>query len=601
MLILTLAEKGGEAKELSFEQTEIRVGRVRDNEIVLPKGNVSKHHCRLLLEDDQLLLEDLGSTNGTYVNGRRISEPTPITAADRIFVGDFILRLAEGMGEDESAFPHAPSVPEAGSLSTALPRRPLPPPPPMRSHEEGSGPFSGRTLHAEGSGAGRPLHPPPPPPPPPAAFKRESKAMQAVPSDGLAPPAPTDISLDDDEDLSPAPRINLPPLKPPSPVLSPSPEEPMTNPRSAGLPFDADRPAPNLPPPVVPTLPPPRASAAALPPPSLATAGETPSWLTRLLGEEDVRAVFFSGTDAPELERQSGREPASVSPADLTTLPDVLRDLASRGLPRPDSDASVINTTLADGTRIAAIFPPLADRLLASIAPPIPASKSLDELAAEEVLSVEMQEVLEACVSTKQNILITGDRAACDALLGTLTWTLDRVARVLVLAETITPPASATGWIKLPVVNKHPDLVAAATALHPEYVVADTAAAGFLTDLMQACTRGQNGTLAALIARSSNDALSRLRALASGLGGGDALGTSPDVVVHVLGLADGGFRIMEIAAPVLGSSGDLRAEPLLAWQSKGKSKGRFVATRTPSRLAGKLQAGGATISETILQ
>ena len=62
MLILTLAEKGGESKDLTFDKTEIRVGRVRDNDIVLPKGNVSKHHCRLLLQNGQLLVEDLGST-----------------------------------------------------------------------------------------------------------------------------------------------------------------------------------------------------------------------------------------------------------------------------------------------------------------------------------------------------------------------------------------------------------------------------------------------------------------------------------------------------------------------------------------------------------
>jgi pilus assembly protein CpaF len=325
--------------------------------------------------------------------------------------------------------------------------------------------------------------------------------------------------------------------------------------------------------------------------------------LSRLLGEDEVRAIFFSGTNAPEIERPAGREPASVSPADLASLSDVLRMLASRGLPRPQEDASVINTTLADGTRIAAIFPPLADRLLAAIQPPPPASKSLDEMSAEEVLSPEMQEVLEACASTKQNMLITGDRAACDALLGSLTWTLDRVARVVILAETINPPGSATGWVKLPIANKQPDLVAAATALRPEYLVADTAAAGFLPDLLQACTRGQNGTLVSLIARSSNEALSRLRALASasGSGGGDALAASLDVVIHVIGQADGSFKVLEIAEPVLESSGELRAQPLLSWQSKGKGKGRFLATLTPSRLAAKLEAGGVNISEAVLQ
>lgn len=128
MLILTLAEKGGESKDLTFDKTEIRVGRVRDNDIVLPKGNVSKHHCRLVLQNGQLLVEDLGSTNGTYVNGRKIGEATSISTADKVFVGDFAIRVIGGVraGEPQLGFtppPHAPSAPEAGSLSTALPDR----------------------------------------------------------------------------------------------------------------------------------------------------------------------------------------------------------------------------------------------------------------------------------------------------------------------------------------------------------------------------------------------------------------------------------------------------------------------------------------------
>ena len=132
MLILTLAEKGGDSKDLSFDKTEIRVGRVRDNDIVLPKGNVSKHHCRLLLQSGQLVVEDMGSTNGTYVNGRKITEATSLGTTDKVFVGDFVIRVGSGARAAESPIsltppPYSPSAPEAGSLSSALPRRPPPP------------------------------------------------------------------------------------------------------------------------------------------------------------------------------------------------------------------------------------------------------------------------------------------------------------------------------------------------------------------------------------------------------------------------------------------------------------------------------------------
>ena len=93
MVNLTLTEKGGSTNELSFDKPEVTIGRVRGNDVVLPKGNVSKHHCRLLIGDGEIVVEDLHSTNGTYVNGRKIGEPTALATGDKIFVGDFIMRI----------------------------------------------------------------------------------------------------------------------------------------------------------------------------------------------------------------------------------------------------------------------------------------------------------------------------------------------------------------------------------------------------------------------------------------------------------------------------------------------------------------------------
>src|SRR5512140_3952995 len=119
MVNLTLTEKGGSTNELTFDKAEVTVGRVRGNDIVLPKGNVSKHHCRLLNRDGDLVVEDLHSTNGTYVNGRKIAEPTALSPGDKVFVGDFIMRIAALEGARSAG----PAHPEAGSLSSAIPRR----------------------------------------------------------------------------------------------------------------------------------------------------------------------------------------------------------------------------------------------------------------------------------------------------------------------------------------------------------------------------------------------------------------------------------------------------------------------------------------------
>src|SRR5215217_2460241 len=124
MVTLLLTEKGGETKQLNFEKDEVTVGRVQGNDIVLPKGNVSKRHCRIMLQGGRFSVEDLKSTNGTYINGRKIGETTSVVGTDKIYVGDFVIKI-ENAGV-EAAVPA--NAPEAGSLSTALPRRPPPPP-----------------------------------------------------------------------------------------------------------------------------------------------------------------------------------------------------------------------------------------------------------------------------------------------------------------------------------------------------------------------------------------------------------------------------------------------------------------------------------------
>src|SRR5687767_13935366 len=65
---------------------------------MLQKGNVSKRHARLLYRDSRFIVTDLNSTNGTYVNRRRISQATIVREGDRIYIGDFVLRVELGEG-----------------------------------------------------------------------------------------------------------------------------------------------------------------------------------------------------------------------------------------------------------------------------------------------------------------------------------------------------------------------------------------------------------------------------------------------------------------------------------------------------------------------
>ena len=139
MFKLIVSEKGGASKEIEFDKDEITIGRVPGNDIVLPGNNVSKRHSRVVRQGDRFYVVDLKSTNGTYLNGRRIMTPSPLGAGDKIFVGNFVVVLdgdAGVIGEGEGS-----EVPmEAASLVEPFPLDDPPesqPPPPPDSHMPG--------------------------------------------------------------------------------------------------------------------------------------------------------------------------------------------------------------------------------------------------------------------------------------------------------------------------------------------------------------------------------------------------------------------------------------------------------------------------------
>jgi pSer/pThr/pTyr-binding forkhead associated (FHA) protein len=71
----------------------IMIGRGADCQLILEDDYVSTRHARVVSTPDGIYLEDLGSTNGSYVNGQRITAPTTITMADTVRIGKTILKL----------------------------------------------------------------------------------------------------------------------------------------------------------------------------------------------------------------------------------------------------------------------------------------------------------------------------------------------------------------------------------------------------------------------------------------------------------------------------------------------------------------------------
>ncbi len=114
MISIVISEKGGAERRERYEQNEITIGRVKGNDVLLPKGNVSKRHARLIVRDGRYIVTDLKSTNGTYVNHRRITHATLVREGDRIYIGDFVLRI-DGEGKVSEAPSHAEFTPDSST------------------------------------------------------------------------------------------------------------------------------------------------------------------------------------------------------------------------------------------------------------------------------------------------------------------------------------------------------------------------------------------------------------------------------------------------------------------------------------------------------
>lgn len=69
------------------------LGRSAEADLVLDDPYASDFHMRLVGQDDGMMLHDLGSTNGTYVNGRRVTAPTQLRRGDTIQIGKTVMEV----------------------------------------------------------------------------------------------------------------------------------------------------------------------------------------------------------------------------------------------------------------------------------------------------------------------------------------------------------------------------------------------------------------------------------------------------------------------------------------------------------------------------
>jgi len=93
MTTITVKNETEAVTTIQLQAGGISIGRANDNDLPISDHMVSSHHARIFTYFNASYIEDLGSTNGTFINGKRIQKHT-LHAGDKVQVGKHLLEVA---------------------------------------------------------------------------------------------------------------------------------------------------------------------------------------------------------------------------------------------------------------------------------------------------------------------------------------------------------------------------------------------------------------------------------------------------------------------------------------------------------------------------
>lgn len=106
-------------KVYTLEKSEILIGREAGSDVFINDVEVSRRHAHLTLQGNNYMLEDLGSTNGTFINGQMLTGPRLLQPNDTIILGEKVSLTFEAVAFDPNATLVTPST------SEPMPQEPL--------------------------------------------------------------------------------------------------------------------------------------------------------------------------------------------------------------------------------------------------------------------------------------------------------------------------------------------------------------------------------------------------------------------------------------------------------------------------------------------
>ena len=600
MFAIIISEKGGAERREAFDRPEISVGRVQGNDLMLPKGNVSKRHARLMFRDDRFIVTDLNSTNGTYVNRRRISQATIVREGDRIYIGDFVLRIEPtGDADEDTSKSHDPAVgSDSGTVSrdavdsparstdSVVPRVPGPPRIPTGARVPSSGEPSEvdrpRPVRAT---APEPSRPSIPTPRRATASRPDSEAvdyrttLSALVQRVESALGPGEL---DGELVGLASRV--------SHLLT----EHSGRLRAEGL------------------LPPGVEVDALLVDARAELLGTGP--LGPLLEDAAVSEVVVSRFDSVVAVRDG--EEVRVEPPFTTesALQRAVRRLCEQARLPIRNEERVVERRLSSGALLTAALAPTSVRGTVLVIRKLREVRSmLDDLVRRGMASAALASFLEQCVAARVNILVTGPRdPATFRTVSALCAAADGAQHIVVQRTSELVPAEDAALFSVtgdP--GQAPRLVDLAALVPGAKLVVELASPELSESLLSAVASGVEGVIGVAYASNLRRALARLPAelmiARPGLAADAArewVAASFDVLVELGRLADGRARVLRVCEVTGTGGGGIATQEIFAFMidqtaSGGQLRGNFVPSGTIPRVVSELQNRGLTVDASL--
>jgi len=132
---LVMSQGPQPGKTFILDRDALTIGRDPGNDIVISEPQVSRQHAQITCQGNFMVLEDLGSTNGTFVNGMRLNAPHTLTNGDVVGMGDAVVLTFYGtsVSATETVISQPPAQPVAQPTFAPPPTAPLQPPMSQRS------------------------------------------------------------------------------------------------------------------------------------------------------------------------------------------------------------------------------------------------------------------------------------------------------------------------------------------------------------------------------------------------------------------------------------------------------------------------------------